>query len=545
MDTTVASSLVHLHQQRTTGSPWDDFHLRILKQRRVTDLGLRLINSLEHDRKETGTCRCGSHTGVNRDGRVSGGVRRRRGVSTCACGEAEDVCTRVSVGGLKGGQRFAASAETSSVPLPFPIPDRVQNFFNSAPITTIQISVGATLHITHLLGLTPYRTLCFAVPLAFSPTWQVHRSFTSFLVLGLSAYEVLQRCIGLGVWQTPLERAFNGSGDVVMDGVVVKYGEQRDRGLGTGHESGDDNRKNLFEWLILDNRFLHAQVASAAVLIGIELLLWETSLSSSALTSFTKSTPITSSAALAGEMEVTPYLMYPSLEYSTRWLWAFTEQSGTILLFNILPLKPIYVPLAVCLSGGLTGWKSLLKGLVAGVVVAGVFDLRRVDGEPVVDWLTRFAREWWVLGQRLSRRWQQKDKGKRRAVANSTNNQEEDNAAASSSSQPRPVPRSTSRNIDDDEDEVPPIAWMSTLASTLSTAAVAAAGTMATAGGGLGSPAASMMMGGLTRGFSPASSSQAGADVISQSQRRAMANMRGQRVGGGGPSGVVRPRGVV
>ncbi|TPX61517.1 hypothetical protein PhCBS80983_g01050 [Powellomyces hirtus] len=309
------------------------------------------------------------------------------GLNTLTMSNNEDVSTQLPVGRIVGGSDAAstlASVMTTLTTLtgtsPHELGTHVHSMLRSSPHTTFQIVLGSTLHLTHMLGLTPYRALLFHPRLFLAPRFQLWRGVTSFGVLGLNLIDVVRSAVGMVYWQAPLERWFDGDGDIVRDGIVVRQGRNRMK--------KDGSRKNALEWLILDNHYLRAQVLSGIVLIGIELALHQTP------------TATTTGARLASSLLIFPYPMYANLEHALRWLWAVTTPTNTMTVFGVLPVRPVYLPFALCALGGFGAWKEMLKGLVAAIVVGKLMDLRRVDGENAVDWLYRTALSWVLWGQR-------------------------------------------------------------------------------------------------------------------------------------------------
>ncbi|KAJ3153653.1 hypothetical protein HDU86_005151 [Geranomyces michiganensis] len=261
----------------------------------------------------------------------------------------------------------------------------------SSPHTTLQIVLGSTLHFTHMLGLTPYRSLLFHPRLFLAPRFQLWRGVTAFGIVGLNVIDVLRSAVSMVYWQAPLERWFDGQGDVVRDGVVVRAGRNRTR--------ADGSRKSVLEWLVLDNRYLRAQLLAGAVVVAIELVLYKTPTAMSA-SSFSSSSTLAAAAAGVPGFLIYPYSLYPSLEHAVRWLWAMTTETNTMTVFGVLPVRPVYLPFALCALGGFVSWKEMLKGLVAAAVVGKLMDLRRRDGENATDWLQRTAVGWLVWAQR-------------------------------------------------------------------------------------------------------------------------------------------------
>ncbi|KAI9204018.1 uncharacterized protein BJ171DRAFT_568485 [Polychytrium aggregatum] len=297
---------------------------------------------------------------------------------------------------LKGGNPFLSLSDPSSGTT---IKTQALNFAHTSPITTFQIATGSVLSVLDLFHILPYRTLGFHPYFAFAPHWQTYRVATSFLITGHSIMDVVNKSAGMVYWGAALEKRFNGAGDVVDENGVV-----RTEGLQRKARSG--KRKGLFQWLILDNRFLHVQLASAAVIVGIECILYRQP-------RFDGRTPVI----------IFPVALFPQLEYSMRWIWAFTEQDQNILLFGVLPIKPIYLPILLCAMGGFSGIKPLVKGFAAALIVTKIMDMRRSDGEPILDWVWKFGHSWydWIQQRRkasLNSKPDRKGKGKQRASAN-------------------------------------------------------------------------------------------------------------------------------
>ncbi|KAJ3016472.1 hypothetical protein HKX48_004012 [Thoreauomyces humboldtii] len=277
---------------------------------------------------------------------------------------------------------------------PAQVGTHLHTLLRSSPHTSLQIILGLGLHVTHLVGLTPYRGILFHPRLLLAPRWQLWRGFTGFGVLGLNVVDVVKSAVGMLYWQAPLERWFDGEGDVVKHGIVVREGRNRTRRDGT--------RKTVLEWLVLDNRYLRAQILSGLVLVGIELVIYKAPIG------------VTlggggGGGAAGGLMSASslllfPYSLYPSMEHALRWLWAITTPTNTMTVFGVLPVRPVYLPLALCALGAFAAWKEMLKGLVAAVVVGKIMDLRRDDGENAVDWLYDTATSWVDWAQRAAGR---------------------------------------------------------------------------------------------------------------------------------------------
>ncbi|KAJ3035873.1 hypothetical protein HDV00_003346 [Rhizophlyctis rosea] len=293
------------------------------------------------------------------------------------------------------GLHIATAINSITAPTLGTLRAKAVDHFNNSPITTLQILLGSSLHIGNFLGLTPYRSLLFHPRLALPPHNQFYRPLTSLLVLGPSIIAVGQSAVALTYWQSPLERYFDGDGDTIRDGVTIHEGANRRKPSGA--------RKNIFEWLITDNAFIRAQLLSAAVIIALEFALYRDPSPSKLPLSipFPGSSTSAVVAPAAASLLIYPYSLFPTLEYSMRWIWAITDQEREVVLFGILPVRPVYLPLALCAVGGFKGWKSMLKGLVAALVVGKVMDLRRAGGENAVDWLWKTAVGWGAWGRSL------------------------------------------------------------------------------------------------------------------------------------------------
>jgi len=228
----------------------------------------------------------------------------------------------------------------------------------SAPITTFQSASGITLYIANLIGLLPHQTVTFHPALAFTPKWQLYRIPMSFLVQTGSIAELFNHSVGLFLWQAPLEVAFT---------------------------SKPASKKGIIEH-IKTNKFLHAQLIASTTLIAIELVLYRQ--------------PKTTGIWLT----IFPYSLFPSLEYSMRWLWAATETKTSIPVLGVVPVPPIYTPVIACAISGFGGVQSMVKGLAAAIVVGWVMEIKRSDGKLVVKWLKEVGQSWVDFGMGLYKR---------------------------------------------------------------------------------------------------------------------------------------------
>ncbi|KAJ1564045.1 hypothetical protein HK405_015985 [Cladochytrium tenue] len=280
------------------------------------------------------------------------------------------------------------------------------NRARAAPITALHFAAGTTVTLAGLVGLLPTRALLFHPRLAFAPLWQLHRVPSSLLVFGGSPLDLARAAGNMLYWQAPLETLLGGSGDVYRDGRLVRRGENRRRRRRRSKQQGQDqgtaggDRNSLLEWLVLENRFLHTQLVAAAAIAAMELLL--------------RPDPRPFLLNSGGEespsvLIVFPYSLFPVLEQANRWLWALTDaQDRDVLLLGMVPVRPVYVPLAMALTSGPAGWLASLKGLAAALLAARALGLRRgnsPDDDLVVDYAARLANSWrrWLIavGSRL------------------------------------------------------------------------------------------------------------------------------------------------
>ena len=239
--------------------------------------------------------------------------------------------------------------------------------FKYAPITTLQVTGGFIVYVFGTIGLLPRHKLLFHPSLAFSPLWQTHRALTGFLVLGNSAYELVQRTVGLIMWQVPLERAFT-SNISIPDSPPLSNASTKELII---------QKINHLKSSLRQNTFIQAQTISAITILSLDLLF--------------HSPPSQNAIYLS----IFPYSLYTSLEYSMRWLWAATETAQGIPVFGLpITIPPVYTPLITCAIGGFTEGYDMCIGLVAAFAVGYALDLRRRDGERVVDWLKSIGLRW-------------------------------------------------------------------------------------------------------------------------------------------------------
>ncbi|KAI8925636.1 hypothetical protein BC831DRAFT_460055 [Entophlyctis helioformis] len=248
----------------------------------------------------------------------------------------------------------------------------------SAPMTTLQIVAGASIHIASTLGMVSPAAVLFHPRLVLPPYSQIYRAASSFLVIGLSTFDVIERMLGLAYWQAPLEQTFPRAIKAPLTPQQQQQHQQQQ-----ASKSPSVFRSVVDYCRAINPRFLQMQLVTAAVIVAVELSVFQNSR--------TRHDGVF--------LHLFPYTLYPVLEHAMRWLWAMTaDERQSIVLFGILRLEPVMVPLATCALGGFGSLPSTGKGLFAAVVAARILDLRRWNGEPAVDWFWQVAKSWseWV-----------------------------------------------------------------------------------------------------------------------------------------------------
>ncbi|EGF79302.1 hypothetical protein BATDEDRAFT_89933 [Batrachochytrium dendrobatidis JAM81] len=324
--------------------------------------------------------------------------------------------------GLKGGaQIYPVDGDTPSLST-FITPETVSTVKSyakaqadkvarSAPLTTLQIICGIGLHAVTLFGILPSANLLFHPRLIMPPHGQVYRIPSSFLVLGLTTYDVLQRAIGLAFWQAPFEQSMptyqgssrpwipsssSASTNETPSAKPYPAGTSKSspasRPVMPEHSAGSMVKKSP-AWASLlayiqhiNPKFLQTQLISAGIIVTIELLLAQNS----------------HSRQVGNYLHLFPYTLYPTLEHSMRWLWAMTAHDReSIPIMGVVRLEPVMIPLVMCAMGGFSSITATVKGLLAAIVAAKILDIRRWNGEPAVDWFHAVALSWceWISAQ--------------------------------------------------------------------------------------------------------------------------------------------------
>ncbi|KAI9345694.1 hypothetical protein BDR26DRAFT_856467 [Obelidium mucronatum] len=239
--------------------------------------------------------------------------------------------------------------------------DRMRSFWHGAPLTALHLGLGAASHALALLGLVPLRAQSFHPRLALGPAWQLHRVPWSVLVLGRSIPQAVASVVSLVTWHAQLEALVCGSGDTVKDGRIVKRG------------TNGRSKKTTFQWLVKDNTFLHIQLATLVAATALEMLLYADPKDPLSAVYLSGSSVLSSTQRA---VLVFPYSLFPVFDAAIRWTWAFMELEKDTLIFGVIPVRPIYVPIATSLLGG-TSFFNLFKGFLIATAVSTALKLQR------------------------------------------------------------------------------------------------------------------------------------------------------------------------
>jgi hypothetical protein len=194
------------------------------------------------------------------------------------------------------------------------------------------------------------------------------------------------------MWQVPLERAFTTS-ITIPDSSPLHNPSTKELII---------QKINLLTSTIRQNKFIQAQTISAITIVSLDLIFHS---------------PPSQNAIY---FSVFPYSLYPSLEYSMRWLWAATETAQGIPVFGLpITIPPVYTPVITCAIGGFSEGTDMCKGLTAAFAVGYLLDLRRRDGQKVVDWLKDIGVRWGnFLYKHAKRVYNRKVQGKKNRLIN-------------------------------------------------------------------------------------------------------------------------------
>lgn len=248
-----------------------------------------------------------------------------------------------------------------------PFQDQIYTYAASSPITSIHVATGTTLYLLKTFGIIDCDKLLYHSSKAFFPRFQVHRVVTNNFVLGNSLYEVGRSAYNLITYGGKLEKYINGKGDTIRSGKVYIQGVQRLKEDGTV--------KNKTEWLFTDNKYLTMNVKMAAMIIACDYI-------TSGLGILTRKSK--------------PYSVLGSLEVAIAFMYSLIEDESNAQLMGMFTVPPFFIPIFVGFTNG-SGISAILKGLIVGGYMANRMDIRRSDGERVVQYLQRTSQDFWEL----------------------------------------------------------------------------------------------------------------------------------------------------
>jgi len=248
-----------------------------------------------------------------------------------------------------------------------PFQDQLYTFAASSPITTLHVTTGTTLYVLQKFGVVDPKTLLYHSSKTFFPRFQLHRAVTNNFVLGQSLYEVGRRIYNLITYGGKLEKYVNGKGDTIRDKKVYIRGVQRLKEDGT--------EKSYQEWLLTDNKYLMMNVKMIGALIACDYL-------ASGLGIFTRKSK--------------PYSLLGSLEVAIAFIYSLVEDEANSKFMGMFTVPPFFVPIFVGFTSGSSIY-TILKGLIVGGIMANSMDIRRVDGEKSMQYLSRTSHDFWEL----------------------------------------------------------------------------------------------------------------------------------------------------
>jgi len=248
-----------------------------------------------------------------------------------------------------------------------PFQDQLYTFAASSPITTIHVTTGTTLYLLKTFGVVDNDKLLYHSSKAFFPRFQLHRVVTNNFVFGQTLYEVGRRVYNLVTYGGKLEKYINGKGDTIRDRQVYIQGVQRLKEDGT--------LKTYKEWLLTDNKYLMMNVKMIAALIACDYI-------TSGLGIFTRKSK--------------PYTVLASLEVAIAFMYSLVEDESNSQFMGMFTVPPFFMPIFVGFTSG-SSISTILKGLLVGGYMAKTMDVKRSDGETVVQYLSRTSHDFWEL----------------------------------------------------------------------------------------------------------------------------------------------------
>jgi len=248
-----------------------------------------------------------------------------------------------------------------------PFQDQLYTFAASSPITTIHVATGTTIYLLKTFGVIDSNKLLYHSSKAFFPRFQLHRVVTNNFVLGQSLYEVGRRIYNLITYGGKLEKYINGKGDTIRDKKVYIQGVQRVK--------EDGSLKTYKEWLLTDNKYLNMNIKMIGALIAFDYI-------TSGLGIFTRKSK--------------PYTILGSLEVALTFIYSLIEDESNSQFMGMFTVPPFFMPIFVGFTSG-SSISTILKGLIVGGYMAKTMDVKRSDGERVIQYLGRTSHDFWEL----------------------------------------------------------------------------------------------------------------------------------------------------
>jgi len=248
-----------------------------------------------------------------------------------------------------------------------PFQDQLYTFAASSPITTIHVATGTTIYLLKTFGVIDSNKLLYHSSKAFFPRFQLHRVVTNNFVLGQSLYEVGRRIYNLITYGGKLEKYINGKGDTIRDKQVYIQGVQRVK--------ADGSLKTYKEWLLTDNQYLKMNAKMIGAFIAFDYI-------TSGLGIFTRKSK--------------PYTVLGSLEVALTFIYSLVEDESNSQFMGMFTVPPFFMPIFVGFTSG-SSLSTILKGLIVGGYMAKTMDVKRSDGERVIQYLSRTSHDFWEL----------------------------------------------------------------------------------------------------------------------------------------------------
>ena len=230
-----------------------------------------------------------------------------------------------------------------------------KKLFKTAPISTLHIVTGVGLWSLNTAGIVPYRYILFHPQLVQS---EPYRLLLAPMVTGENMFEVVNASFfQVVMWHIPLEALIRRQSTPSSQPPNIPL----------------DSVKNLIKF-IKNDRYTHIVCSSIATICILEIL--------------------TDGGSTTRYLR--PYTLFPTLDLTLKWVYSFMS-SKSIMVYNFIPVRPIYLCLVSALMQGVD---RSLKSLVTALGVAYMYQLKREDGQACVDWFWDFCGKWykWTSG---------------------------------------------------------------------------------------------------------------------------------------------------